>query len=117
MSVIRCAAFVVVLFILSLAGLPQSVPSLRTLPGTLAWQNPPRSWHLDGGTLTISAGAKTDWFVDPFDGSVDNNAPILLFTPDPDYVLTARVALKFETKWDAGALVLPQLEMERAFVR
>jgi uncharacterized protein len=32
--------------------------------------------------------------------------PILLFTPDSDYVLSARVALKFDTKWDAGALML-----------
>jgi hypothetical protein len=31
--------------------------------------------------LTISAEAKTDWFVDPFDGTVAKNAPILLFTP------------------------------------
>ncbi len=56
--------------------------------------------------LTISAGAKTDWFVDPFDGTVAKNAPILLFTPDSDYVFGARVTLKFITKWDAGALML-----------
>jgi uncharacterized protein len=56
--------------------------------------------------LTISAEGKTDWFVDPFDGTVDKNAPILLFTPGSDYVLTTRVALKFVTKWDARALML-----------
>jgi regulation of enolase protein 1 (concanavalin A-like superfamily) len=56
--------------------------------------------------LTISAEAKTDWFVDPFDGTVARNAPILLFTPDSDYVFGARVTLKFITKWDAGALML-----------
>jgi regulation of enolase protein 1 (concanavalin A-like superfamily) len=62
---------------------------------------------MDGkNALAISAAAKTDWFVDPFDGTVSKNAPILLFTPDPDYVLSTRVAPKFVTKWDAGALML-----------
>jgi hypothetical protein len=56
--------------------------------------------------LTISSSPKTDWFVDPFDGTVAKSAPILLFTPDPDYVLSARVTVKFATKWDAGALML-----------
>jgi uncharacterized protein len=49
---------------------------------------------------------KTDWFVDPFEGTVSKNAPILLFTPESDYVLSVRVTVKFQTKWDAGALML-----------
>jgi uncharacterized protein len=56
--------------------------------------------------LTISASTKTDWFVDPFDGTVANNAPILLFVPNADYVFSTRVTVKFVTKWDAGALML-----------
>jgi hypothetical protein len=44
--------------------------------------------------------------VDPFDGTVANSAPILFFTPGSDYVLSARVTVKFATKWDAGALML-----------
>jgi uncharacterized protein len=81
--------------------------SIPGLPGTLNWQNAPRSWNIDGkNLLTISSSPKTDWFVDPFDGTVAKNAPILLFTPDPDYVLSARVTVKFATKWDAGALML-----------
>jgi hypothetical protein len=39
--------------------------------------------------LTIASGAKSDWFVDPFDGTVANNAPILYFKPGSDYVLSA----------------------------
>ena len=41
-----------------------------------------------------------------FDGTVENNAPILYFKPGSDYVLSARVSVKFATKWDAGALML-----------
>jgi regulation of enolase protein 1 (concanavalin A-like superfamily) len=81
--------------------------SIPGLPGTLDWQNTPRTWNIDAkNVLTISSSPKTDWFVDPFDGTVAKSAPILLFTPDPDYVLSARVTVKFATKWDAGALML-----------
>ncbi len=91
----------------AVVALPQTIPSIPGLPRTLTWQNIPSSWHMDkANVLTISAGAKTDWFVDPFDGTVAKNAPILLFTPDSDYVFGARVTLKFITKWDAGALML-----------
>jgi regulation of enolase protein 1 (concanavalin A-like superfamily) len=95
------------LWFISASALPQATLSIQGLPGALEWQNTPRSWRIDKkNVLTISANAKTDWFVDPFDGAVANNAPILLFAPDPDYVLSARVTLKFASKWDAGALML-----------
>jgi uncharacterized protein len=85
----------------------QSPTLIPGIPGTLRWQNQPASWQLkDQNMLTISAGSKTDWFVDPFDGTVASNAPILLFVPDSDYVFSARVGVKFATKWDAGALML-----------
>jgi regulation of enolase protein 1 (concanavalin A-like superfamily) len=87
--------------------LPQTPASIPGLPGTLSWQNTPSSWKFDSQkVLRISAGAKTDWFVDPFDGTVANNAPILLFIPDADYVFSTRVTVEFVTKWDAGALML-----------
>lgn len=87
---------------------PQAPSSVPGLPGTLSWQNTPASWHFDNDTnvLTISAGATTDWFVDPFDGTVASNAPILLFKPNADYVLSAKVAVSFTAKWDAGALMV-----------
>jgi len=85
----------------------QTTPSIPGLPGTLTWQNSPRAWNIDSkNVLTISSNPKTDWFVDPFDGTVAKTAPILLFTPGPDYVLSARVTVQFTTKWDAGALML-----------
>jgi uncharacterized protein len=85
----------------------QAPPSIRGLPGTLKWQNTPRSWNLDAkNVLTIASNAKTDWFVDPFDGTVAKTAPILLFSPGSDYVLSTRVVVQFATKWDAGALML-----------
>jgi len=95
------------LWLISALAFGQSTVSIPGLPGTLNWQNTPRSWNIDSkNVLTISSNAKTDWFVDPFDGTVAKSAPILLFTPGSDYVLSARVAVTFATKWDAGALMV-----------
>ncbi len=82
-------------------------PAINGLPGVLAWQNTPVAWHIDRGSeLTIRSGKETDWFVDPFDGTVHNTAPMLLFTPAEDYVLSTKVRVSFSTKWDAGALMI-----------
>jgi uncharacterized protein len=91
----------------SALALGQTSLSIPNLPGALNWQNKPRSSNLDGNNvLTIASNPKSDWFVDPFDGTVANNAPILSFSPGSDYVLSTRVTVKFATKWDAGALML-----------
>jgi hypothetical protein len=105
---IRYATVTATLFCLTaVVAIAQAPIMIPGLPGVLNWQNSPHSWKIDDNKeLTITVGAKTDWFVDPFDGTVANSAPILLFTPDPDYVLSARVTVKFVTKWDAGALML-----------
>ena len=85
----------------------QSTISISTLPAALTWQNSPQSWNLShDNVLTIVSKAKSDWFVDPFDGTVANSAPILSFTPPSDYILSTRVSVSFKTKWDAGAFML-----------
>ena len=103
---IRIAGLILGLF--SYSALAQTTASIPGLPAGLDWKNTPVSWNLDcKNVLTISSKAKSDWFVDPFDGTVANNAPVLLFAPSPDYVvLCARVTVKFVTKWDAGAFML-----------
>jgi uncharacterized protein len=82
-------------------------PVISGLPGHLTWQNAPVRWHVEHGSeLRIQSGKETDWFVDPFDGTVHNTAPLLLFTPADDYVLTTKVTVGFNSKWDAGALMV-----------
>lgn len=87
---------------------PQATVSIPGLPGASSWRNPPASWNFanDAKVLTISAGPKTDWFVEPNNGAVANTAPLLLFRPDSDYVLTSRVTVNFAAKYDSGALIL-----------
>jgi len=82
-------------------------PSINGVPGSLTWQNAPVAWHVEHGSeLTIRSGKETDWFVDPFDGTVHNTAPMLLFVPADDYVFSAKVKVGFNAKWDAAALMV-----------
>src|SRR5258707_9617251 len=82
-------------------------PAVDGLPSDLKWRNAPFSWHVEHGSeLTIHSGKETDWFVDPFDGTIHNTAPMLLFVPSDDYVFNAKVRVGFNAKWDAGALMV-----------
>lgn len=80
---------------------------IEGLPGQLTWHNSAKASHIERGkALSISSGSKTDWFVDPFDGTVAKSAPILSFTPGDTYVLSTKVQIQFTSKWDAGAVML-----------
>jgi regulation of enolase protein 1 (concanavalin A-like superfamily) len=87
----------------------QATATIPGIPGELSWSNAAgSSWHYDsaGKVLTISAGPKTDWFVEPVGGTVAKSGPTLLFKPDADYILTSRVAVNFAAKYDSAALIL-----------
>jgi hypothetical protein len=48
------------LWLISALGFGQSTLSIPGLPGTLNWQNTPRTWNIDSkNVLTISSNAKT----------------------------------------------------------
>lgn len=96
-----------ILVLTFLGALVAQQPAIDVVPGDLKWQNAPISWRIEhGDKLTIRSGKETDWFVDPFDGTVHNTAPMLLFVPANDYVFNAKVKVGFNTKWDAGAMMI-----------
>jgi regulation of enolase protein 1 (concanavalin A-like superfamily) len=65
------------------------------------------SWALADESLAGSAGARTDLFVDPDNGTATLNAPRLLTSaPAGDFQLAARVEVGFESTYDAGVLLL-----------
>lgn len=78
------------------------------IPFPLTWENCPKGFMNDKTGIMIIAGEKTDMFRDPNVTYNTDNAPKLLFTPDPDFVLTASVEHSFTSKWDGGAIVLKQ---------
>jgi regulation of enolase protein 1 (concanavalin A-like superfamily) len=78
---------------------------LSTLPTDLQWQNEPLDWKLAQNDLTITAGALSDWFIDPANGKATGNAPTALFTPpDKNFVFSAKVTVDFASMFDAGVL-------------
>ena len=85
---------------------PTVAPSIAGVPGPLEWHNTPRAWKIEEGRLKIEAGRSTDWYISPQDGKDTHSAPILLFKPDQDFVLTAKVDVEFRTKWDAGMFMV-----------
>ena len=82
--------------------------ALPELPGELNWHNKPLSAHVDNhGTLHITAGPETDWFIDPAGGTDNHSAPVGLFTPcDEHFLFSSRVTVDFASSFDAGVLFI-----------
>jgi hypothetical protein len=80
--------------------------SLKALPGGLVWAGTPVDWSAQGDAgLAISAGEKTDLFIDPAGTVRNETAPAALFVPpDPSFILSARVKVAFAATYDAGVL-------------
>jgi regulation of enolase protein 1 (concanavalin A-like superfamily) len=76
------------------------------MTGPFEWKNAPAGWKATGTELTIISGQESDWYISPIDGKVSAGAPLLLFRPAGDFVLTARVTVDFKTQWDAGFLMV-----------
>jgi uncharacterized protein len=80
---------------------------LPSIPAPLRWGLPPVAWNIGGdGALTITAGPRTDMFVNPAGTDVVLNAPRLVFAADGDFMLSARVIVEFAGTYDAGVLLL-----------
>jgi regulation of enolase protein 1 (concanavalin A-like superfamily) len=82
-------------------------PRVAAIPTPLRWETPPASWNIvDAAALTITAGARTDLFVDPQGTAETLNAPRLLADVTGDFLLSARVTVGFAATFDAGVLLL-----------
>jgi regulation of enolase protein 1 (concanavalin A-like superfamily) len=81
---------------------------LATIPVELRWEVPPVRWDSDGdATLGVTAGPRTDLFVDPQGtGDAALNAPRLLGALDGDFQLHALVRVGFSATYDAGVLLV-----------
>ena len=93
-------------------------PPHVAVPGlpALTWHGHPAAAGYDAGTgrLSITAHAGTDWFTDPLTEGRTSSAPALLFVPDGDFVLSARVTVGFGGTFDAGVLALRQSDEQWA---
>jgi regulation of enolase protein 1 (concanavalin A-like superfamily) len=84
-----------------------SALNIPNLPDSLHWLNQPQAWDLSlDSQLTITAAAKTDWFIDP-QGAVNlSNAPALLFSTPGPCILSAQVTVNHIATFDAGVLMV-----------
>lgn len=98
------ALFISVLCIFS-DGVSQEL-KIPSIPHPLYWKNEPKSFKIQGNTLTLVAGEKTDMFRDPNVTYNTDNAPKLMFRPDENFVLSSAIEHSFSSKWDGGAIVL-----------
>jgi regulation of enolase protein 1 (concanavalin A-like superfamily) len=83
------------------------LPNIPNLPYSLYWLNAPKSWNISADNqLTITAPAKTDWFIDP-QGAVNfSNAPALLFPTSGPCRLSTQVTVNHMAMFDAGVLMI-----------
>jgi regulation of enolase protein 1 (concanavalin A-like superfamily) len=72
----------------------------------LEWLTEPARTRIEQSCIEITAGAATDWFIDPGGSEPIVNAPALAGSPKGDFLFSARVAVEFAAAFDAGALLL-----------
>ena len=77
------------------------------IPYPMHFENKVLNYEITGNDhIKIVAPGNTDLYI-PADGSSETNkSPRLLFKPDSDFILTARISLDFKSQWDAGALLI-----------
>jgi uncharacterized protein len=81
--------------------------TFEAVPFPLRWLSAPAAWSQSNGVLTVDAGPRTDWFIDPSGSSAPvRNAPALLGQVSGEFVFSARVEVEFTTTFDAGVLVV-----------
>lgn len=80
---------------------------VEALPSAVEWLNQPAVFKVNGNdSLSITSSKNTDWFASPLDESLTATSPKMLFLPDEEFVLSAKVTPDFRSKWDAGVLVV-----------
>jgi regulation of enolase protein 1 (concanavalin A-like superfamily) len=94
---------------------PDKWVSIASLPTPLHWRGAPQNWELDAhNVLLISAGQRTDWFIDPESGFTVSNAPALLLQVQAPCQLSALVTVDSAATFDAGVLAVYQADQQWA---
>ncbi len=68
---------------------PVAISTVPGVPATLRWIGAPVEASLEDATLSISAGPRSDWFIDPRSGTTTLNAPGLVGPLAGDFTLSS----------------------------
>lgn len=74
--------------------------------GTFQWLNKPVAVEFSEGRMSVTAPAKSDFFINPENDEVSASAPFLYQEIEGDFVATALVKPDFRDQWNAGALMV-----------
>jgi uncharacterized protein len=79
---------------------------LKCIQFPCVWTNIPQKWQEnDDKSIEITAGKRTDWFIDPLSDYSKDSAPVLLFKPrHTNFILQSKVKVDFLSMYDAGVL-------------
>ena len=83
--------------------------SLKAIPYTLEAFNSPLNIEVkNDSSFVMTSGAKTNLFNSPGDNYYKQDAPMLLFQPDSNFIFRAKVEADLQEVYDVAALVLYQ---------
>ena len=81
--------------------------TLQAIPAELTIENLPVKYNVEKESiLSLSAVQKCDLFTSPRGETPLNNSPRLLFTPQGNFLLNAKVEVDFHATFDAGVLLI-----------
>lgn len=93
-----------VLFFFSAVAAPADSVRIKGIPHPCTWINQPKDFEVTPEGLSITATQGTDFYNYPGGGYNIATAPILVFKPDKDFVLTAKIKVDFKKMYDGGAI-------------
>lgn len=89
------------------SNLPAQDVKIKAVPYVMHFENFPAGYEILGEDhIRIESPPKSDLFISPDGKYVTNKSPRLIFKPDPDFILTAKISLEFKSNWDAGDLII-----------
>ncbi|PXV58437.1 hypothetical protein CLV62_1476 [Dysgonomonas alginatilytica] len=88
----------------------QSEQRIKSIPYKLEIYNSPVDYVINDSEIKITSGEKTNLFNNPNGKSNVHNAPMILFKPEADFTLSAKVTGDLKFIYDVAALVVYQDE-------
>ena len=89
---------------------------ISTIPHNLIIHNHPVDYEIEKDRISITAAGKTNLFNSPSGKSKVANAPLILFEPEADFTMSARVTGKLKSVYDVAALVIRMMMSGRSSV-
>ena len=81
---------------------------ISTIPHNLIIHNRPVDYTIEQDRVSITSAGKTNLFNSPSGAPRVTNAPLILFEPEADFTMSARVTGKLKSVYDVAALVIYQ---------